>query len=68
VCRIKSELSPLKYIDVQMCGDNFDIIKVTSGLIDSGSEITCVRADLVNESRQYALYQMVMLPMTLGDP
>jgi len=51
-----------------MCGDNFDIIKVTSGLIDSGSEITCVRADLVNESRQYALYQMVMLPMTLGDP
>ena len=59
-CRIKSELSPLKYIDVQTCGDNSDVIKVKSGLIDSGSEITCIRADLVSELSPVVIGEVVL--------
>ena len=67
VCRVKSELSPLKYIDVQICGDNSNVIKVTSGLVDSGSEITCVRADLVSELSPVVKGKVMLKPFC-GSP
>jgi len=67
VCRIKSELSPLEYIDVQVCGYNSDVTKVKSGLVDSGSEITCVRADLVSELSPVVKGEVVLKPFC-GSP
>ena len=64
---VNAELPPLKYIDVQICGDNSDVIKVTSGLIDSGSEITCIRADLVSELSPVVKGKVMLKPFC-GSP
>ena len=52
---------------MQICGYNSGVTKVKSGLVDSGSEITCVKADSVSELSAVVKGEVVLKPFC-GSP